>query len=1392
MTAAINFEHIVARCGGQREAFEELCCQLARLAKPEGSTFVRLRGSGGDGGVECFVDLADGSRFGWQAKFVFDIEGLLEQLTASLETALRIHAKLVRYVVCFPFDLTGPTGRKGRSQIEKFADWRTASEAAARASGRDLTIEEWPASRLLSEILKNDPQGGLRSYFFDATVFSENWFKQHLESVVLVAGPRYTPHPTVKTDLWKWFSAFGHTEEWSEAFTALLQQLGKEVETLQRMIQSRGQSPMDPEWPEPLRAKGSSCAAHLKTIEATGSELLTTKSRERATGYLNALDQCRGELQELEAGLRADLETRHGQGSAESPGFRQFMAEYEVSFPAANLDTVHDVAKALDSLAEWLDSPEGWPAFESTFLVTGIAGSGKTHGACDAAVKRLQQGRLSIVTFGHNFGGQPDPWTRVREYLGVPGTLGRDGLLDALNAAAEASGHILIIWLDAINETKPIRYWRDHLRSFADAISRRPFLRLCVTCRTSFASHSVPDGASWYQAEHVGFAGIEREACQAFFEHYHLDPPIFPILQPELANPLYLSLICKTLRAKGLKSLPAGWLGLAPAIQAFLSEKNHAFAMEHDVSEGAAIVPKALAAIAREIARLGETALTWSEADKVVRHSVAISAGLRLLDWLVRGDLLIEDAPKPSASFDSESVVRPAFERLGDFLVAQELLSGMDLSGLRPACQAGGRLSPYLGSQHGIANAEGVVSALSILIPEQFARGTELPDLLGAGPIRIAVLKIAVSSYLWRDPSSFTSASEGNLKEALGMRGLAQIAADALLSLCSQSSLIDANWLHTFLASQPMAIRDAFWCGYLHRSFEERGVVRRLIDAALELPIAGLETAVAERWAIVLLWFTAAADRRVKDYATRAAVAVVQDHVGVLAKVLRQMIEVDDGAIQERMLLVAYGVCLLRRDRHVLEAVSDALATFVAKSPSRFHNALIRDHARSIAELAEKLGVTGRQSELLKLLDELKSPWPLDLATDAQIKEWDALPKLVHSCLDDDFFVYSMDCLDEWTNTVSKMDMAKWILRRVVEGFRYFKSGCEGYDRYMLKTYGPGRAKPTWAERIGKKYQWIAMFELAARLSDHVVRERNSWEPELLRKPLILLEERQLDPTLPRSIIERQRGVDGWWFPALVQLVAPTEHGGKQWRLLDGYQTWDNRPNDNRLSSRYRQLWIHVNGFLVDEEECENVFRGLAGRNLFGRWMPEGASWLYGFAGEYPWGAAFNTDPEWYHGRARDDSGLPGNVTPVSVQLAAEWQYDASLPENRYFSVPTRIFFEQGDLWWNGQDGFIGANGETVLRAPELTTPGPSALIANLDELSQRLKRIRKRLIWTLLGEKLILGGRQDQRSPRRTFSQIAMLNPDGSIKATSLTFFDDYKKDTGFKQGTVSPEEAN
>src|SRR5262249_38954279 len=140
-----------------------------------------------------------------------------------------------------------------------------------------------------------------------------------------------------------------------------------------------------------------------------------------------------------------------------------------------------------------------------------------------------------------------------------------------------------------------------------------------------------------------------------------------------------------------------------------------------------------------------------------------------------------------------------------------------------------------------------------------------------------------------------------------------------------------------------------------------------------------------------------------------------------------------------------------------------------------------------------------------------------------------------------------MTCLRPWEHVFPKTNMGKWILQRVTRDFSYAGSGCEGYDGYMLGKYGGGRGKPTWAERIGKKYQWVALYQLASRLHDHFDRKRDSWESVPLQAPLILLEERKLDPTLPPKIAEEERHAVAWWITASVDFGSTETLSDEEW-----------------------------------------------------------------------------------------------------------------------------------------------------------------------------------------------------------------------------------------------------
>ena len=633
-------------------------------------------------------------------------------------------------------------------------------------------------------------------------------------------------------------------------------------------------------------------------------------------------------------------------------------------------------------------------------------------------------------------------------------------------------------------------------------------------------------------------------------------------------------------------------------------------------------------------------------------------------------------------------------------------------------------------------------------------------------------------------------------------------AMDAMLAVSTQESEIDAFWLHKVLQRLPFPKRDAFWCGYLKLGWEGNNIVRRIIEAATNMELQNVDNSTAERWCIVLVWFTAAVDRRVKDSATRAAIGILRFHPALLPKLVDLFLATDDDELRERALLIAYGALIHSRDKAVLKKLAKELLTAYAAQPDDFENAIIRDHIRCIAELASHFGCLDKGLDpTITNQRNSKTPQP-EPPTEAEGNAWESEKEhgaklVVRSCLHDDFNHYSIGCLGGWNHAMPKPAIGRWVARRVLDDFGYRDSKCSGYDSAVAQETGGGRGKPPWAERIGKKYQWVAMYQLASRLYDSVDREKDPWERTTERLPLILTEERKLDPTITHPTRPDRKPSECWWIgdnvdlpstkqldyatwvnrrddlPSMDSLLAPKDNSGQRWLPLICYPNWSEYRKERPYGEPYRSTWMHLRSFLVPEAQFKNATKAISRRNFFGNWMPNNAKWLHTFVGEYPWASACNVETDDWLGFDTKVRGSNLEFIPVFNEVVCEWEYDGTLPSSIYFLVPARAFFKAGPLWWNSVDGFSTPEGRTVFRDPSASEGGPATLLADLDDLLPRLGQLGFRLMWTLLGEKCVLGDRNHD-TPRVTYSQSAFLNKDGSITVGDREFFDDYDRDQG------------
>ena len=229
----------------------------------------------------------------------------------------------------------------------------------------------------------------------------------------------------------------------------------------------------------------------------------------------------------------------------------------------------------------------------------------------------------------------------------------------------------------------------------------------------------------------------------------------------------------------------------------------------------------------------------------------------------------------------------------------------------------------------------------------------------------------------------------------------------------------------------------------------------------------------------------------------------------------------------------------------------------------------------------------------------------------------------------------------------------KWAQRWVC--IRTYKLGWkkELFQRFEERcSYGRGSgsdASPL--ERIGKKYQWIALHELLARLSDNVHWIDGNYsdiEDEAYYGPW-QMSKRDIDPTIwIRSDIERSSFFNQesplWqscklsldhlkdsaeqlkfmWsetnipdFTKIVRATDPTDH--KEWLTLRGFYQQIQDDELEKGSLRLRN-WFRINSIIIKRGDFAKIRDSLGKTNLIDPHLVDvPSSQSGGYYGEYPW-----------------------------------------------------------------------------------------------------------------------------------------------------------------------------
>lgn len=575
-----------------------------------------------------------------------------------------------------------------------------------------------------------------------------------------------------------------------------------------------------------------------------------------------------------------------------------------------------------------------WIEFKKhhTIIVTGVAGTGKSHLIGDMVTQRKRAHEPSILLLGQHFTASSDPLSQIRELLDIK--CRKEKLLKELDNYGKRIGEPVVLFIDAINEGAGDELWNKFLLDFLQSIDSCEYLRLIISFRISDCKnwfYDIAHNSEYAVYQHHGFKGHEREACEYMFSSFGIDQPTWPVYGEEFSNPLFLIKYC---RNHEKSHRPLVFANFWTTILEYCDDANHEIAIKFKYNKAQNLVTKALRSVAELMVTTGSR---WHLKYQVVMERLAQDAKYtrtpnEFFELLIDEGLLRTDVYDGGVTY-----VNFGFERIGDYFIAEYLISNT------PAKEW---------FKYNLGNLS---EALAILVPS--IKNKELIELVEENDKEEAYQSF-IDSAMWRD--SFTMKGDElicKIKEANKYGLMFEI----ILSRPYRTDVASNGFaLYDMLWNLSMAQRDAIWTVLISDPWSHGRKVLDLARWGCEASnntLKSIDNQIAKACLETLVWTLSTTWRELRDCATHAIVNILVQHKKLLLPLLEKYYFVNDPYIQERLWCAVYGALLLMQDDKNSCTVAQWVYSNVFVKKHVPEHILVRDYACNIVEFGISRGL---------------------------------------------------------------------------------------------------------------------------------------------------------------------------------------------------------------------------------------------------------------------------------------------------------------------------------------------------------------------------------------------------------------------------------------------------
>lgn len=927
-------------------------------------------------------------------------------------------------------------------------------------------------------------------------------------------------------------------------------------------------------------------------------------------------------------------------------------------------------------------------------------------------------------------------------------------LVEAMDAAGHRAGRRLPIVIDGLNESEDPRNWKDLLSRADELLKAFPYVLMVATLRNEFAEDCLPDGSGESPTsdrfELNGFKDDPQAAIDKYFAFYKIDKTDADLPLELLQHPLTLRIYCEVANAGrqhtvGVEALPNSLVALFEehfkriAVRVADLSPSSRRLFQDEVHEA---MRKVAASLWDNNARSMPFDAARATIDGGSSWDASIVRALESEGILIR-----------TAFEGGQQGIAFSYDLMAGHMLAKYILNRGDVTQWVQNAENQKKLDAGKPGSHTFAGD--AFYALVGLYPGKGGQRQLWQELSGNLSLR-ALLLTAHS-----DPSQIGRETADRFAEAMLDAGsnFATLSFNRLRATrAAQAHPYDANFLHTVLSNMTNTQRDLVWSEWLRTNGTELERDLKFLTERWENETLGPAEIRRTRW---VMWALTSTVRYLRDLATRALYAFALKQPAQYFELALESLNCTDTYVPERMFAAGYGAALsawadssAAAMRQTLPTTAKAIVRTVfapgAVAPTR--HALLRHYCLGIVGLAQKIEPdcvsAADAAYLLPPFAHMPSPFDSPPAIPADDTE-----KADRAAITMDFGNYTFGRLIPGRSNYDYENpdyiaVRKAIVTRMVQ-LGYDPEKFDPIDG-KLNSWRRQDGDKEKVDRYGKKYGWIAYFEMWGQRSDQGLLDtmRNDGLPsDVDIDPTFPPKPRHLTFQLPELFNDHPTELKGWIVdgprPDYQNLLESPELDGiaGPWVLLDGFI-------EQNAKSDYRQVFTFLRGLLVDRADVEPLTKLFAGMEYPGNdAIPSPRESFYTYAGEMP----FETAPGMPHQAKKEDEYASRKVSAdrwsgkgISVTIPVQqyrWEsYHSQLNPHGGTEFPSTELCEALGLTYRaGQWDLHDAQGIASLyrevNEDDKEVHGHLSYL-RADLLDRYLATTGKALVWLLWGER--------------------------------------------------------